>query len=217
MGKKTFIVLGLLLFSALAFAQSGSPYWDFLRAYNTTTGPKLSDSLSQRGAKGDTSVVFYWNDLLPVGNIYVKMYNTDATAATVIHLPRIDFALLSDETTGDKYYKINDSTITAQQVGPDSNYRYSFGVGLKWDTTNANSRKNWYTLVDSAHFTIASGDTICRILPYDFRRWHARGIVFRGVSPATDSCRVRLIYMTGAKIPAGKAVEFPASIHPNHP
>jgi hypothetical protein len=199
--RKGFILVIMILvglFMALpVMAQSIGPDWDYLRPGTNPTAAKLVDSLMCYGTKTDTSKPFYFNNLAAKGSIYLKLVTKDPSITTM-RLPRIEYAFLSENTTGKKYFKPIDSLVTVLQAGPDSNRAY-VGSVQKWDTTEVKSR--WALLVDSASIgVVTAGDTLLRVLKYDWVEWKPYAVAFRLSCPlAAESTLVKQFYMTGSK------------------
>jgi len=182
------LALLALLMAAPVMAQSSN--WDYVRA-NSPTGKKVSDSLICLGQAYDTSCVFYFNDLIPYGSIWVKMTQKASHESDSLAMPRIEYALISDAALVGKYrYKIDDTTSTA-----------------KWDTSGslATGKDRWTRLKGQSYMCIAAADTITRVTKYDLRNHGIVGIQFRAACDSTkDSTLIKSIFMTGTKNTPGK-------------
>jgi len=180
---KTIIALLAVLIALVAF---GAPPvqaqdWGFCAAQGSAINVKLRDSLMCYGAAGgyaiwDTSKYFYFNGLSPKGSMYMKLVEKGALRDTLC-LPRIEYQLISDDTRGNFTYGVNDS-MKYTLYGPGDSSAVVIQKQLVWNREIA--QKQWKLLVDSAQMvTWGAGDTMRRVLPYDFTQWNPIGVRFR--------------------------------------
>jgi len=182
------LALLALLMAAPVMAQSSN--WDYVRG-NLPTGSKISDSLICLGQAYDSTCVFYFNDLIPYGSIWVKMTQKASHESDSLAMPRLEYSLISDAKLVGKYhYKIDDTTSTA-----------------KWDTSGslATGKDRWTRLKAQSYLQIAAADTITRIITYDLRKYGPIGVRIRAACDSTkDSTLIKSIFMTGTKNTPGK-------------
>jgi hypothetical protein len=94
--KKLAIFLMVLILSTLAYAQNMNAAFDWIKAGATSSKAKQVETLTSITTVTDTSAIFWFNDLVPYGGIYLK--HTKKGAGTLLKTPNIYYVYVDQDS-----------------------------------------------------------------------------------------------------------------------